>query len=92
MRWRFKIDDPRGHKTAIFTNGLLNTEERAKERAMAEFLNLSYRAKRVTIKTPRTDIILNGVYKIGGIPYIAKDIQTSVGASLLNTITFERYD
>ena len=92
MRWKFEIEEPKGDKTSIFINDLLDSEDRARERAEAEFLKLAYKTKKISITTHRTDIKLNEVYRVGGLPYIVKSIQMSIGVGILNKIDLERYE
>ena len=91
MRWEFNIDDG-GDDTVRVVNEFLNTEERATERAEAEMLEVAYQKKEISFTTTRTDLILNNIYNISGIPYIIKSIEYNIGTSILCTIQCERYE
>jgi hypothetical protein len=92
MRWRFELDGIDGGDTIKVTNQNLNTIERARERAEAEFLEVGYNKRQIQFTTSRIDIELNQVYNVGGIPYIVKAIEYNIGASILLTVTCERYE
>lgn len=72
---------------------LLDTEERAEARAHSEFLQNSFRRNVVKFKTYITEIKLNNVVDVEGLPYLAKDILISIdNHKMVLNITGVRYD
>lgn len=53
---------------------LLDTEARAKVRAESEFLRNSYRKKEVVFKTHLTNLNINDVIEVDGLPYLVKRV------------------
>ncbi len=89
--YTFEIDrDLTG--TLKIRDELLNTEDRAKERAMSEMLNNSYIKKVISFKTYLTDISINDTINIKGQPFLVKSISASVGKSIELDIGAIRYD
>ncbi len=89
--YTFEIDrDLTG--TLKIRDELLNTEDRAKERAMSEMLNNSYIKKVISFKTYLTDISINDTINIKGQPFLVKSISASVDKSIELDIGAIRYD
>ncbi len=89
--WTFEIDrDLTG--TLTIKDDLLNTEDKAKERAMSEMLNNSYIKKEINFKTYLTDISINDIINISGQPFLVKSIYASVGKEIAMGIGAIRYD
>jgi hypothetical protein len=75
--WLFEIDkDNTG--TIKISEPLLSDEYIAEERARAEFLINSYASIDIEFKTYRSDIELNDILNIQGLPYLVKGISARV--------------
>ena len=90
--WKFQIDNGNvGEKT--ISDVLLETEALAEERAQSEFLKNSYKLNEVTFSTYLTNIVLNQVINIYGVPYIVKSLNTRVDeVSIKTKIRAIRYE
>ncbi len=92
LLWEFDLQNNNTAKMAI-TDELLDTQERAEERAMSEFLKNAFAQNSITFKTSLTWLVLNQVIKVGGLNYIIKSISPTMDASsMLVTIQAVRYD
>ena len=90
--WEFRLLTGNTGKLTI-SDPLLDSRERAEERAKSEFLKNSYKLNTVTVKTYRTDIKLNDILRVRGLPYLVKDIQTVItDRSIVNSIRMVRYE
>ncbi len=63
--------------TLYISNELLNTKESAEECATSAFLDNSFCIIQMTLKTYLTDISLNDIINIAGLPYFVSNITTS---------------
>lgn len=82
-------------KTGVISvsDELLDTEERAEARAIAEFLQNAYKKKTVRFETFRTDININDIVSIEGMLFIAKDVTIAITKkSMIATILALRYE
>ncbi len=91
-QWKFQISNGNTGEMVV-SDPLLDTEERAEERAKSEFLKNSYKLKEVRFGTYRTDILKNQIINVRGLPYIAKSIVVNTNmVSIKNTIRAVRYE
>lgn len=91
-RWRFEILNDNTGEMSI-TDPLLDTQDRAEERAMSEFLKNSYAVNGFTFKTYRTDLVQNQTVNIGGLPFLVKNITYSIDIpEMVTTVTVVRYE
>ena len=77
----------------VINEPLLNTEEKAYERARSEFLQNGYQKHVVTFRTWRTDLTMNMLISVYGIKY--KVVKTSIASdvkSTICTVTGVRYE
>ncbi len=84
-----------GGNSGVFSlsDELLDTEERAEERALSEFLKNGHSVNSVSFSTYRTDFNMNDTISLMGMPYLVKDIATDIDAvKIVTTITCTRYD
>ncbi len=90
--WRFEIGgDNTGEMNIV--DELLDTEERAKQRAKSEFLKNAYSVRDITFSTYRTDLSINDTISVGGLPYLVKAINYDVGSTkIVIRITARRYE
>ncbi len=92
LLWEFDIQNNNTAKMSI-TDVLLDTQERAEERAMSEFLKNAFAQNAITFKTSLTWLVLNQVIKVGGLNYIIKSISPMINDnSMLVSINAVRYD
>ncbi len=92
LLWEFDIQNNNTAKMSI-TDELLDTRERAEERAMSEFLKNSFAQNSISFKTTLTWLVLNQVIKVGGLNYIIKSISPTIDdRSMLVSIQAARYD
>ena len=90
--WRFQLDNGNTGEMSV-NDPLLDTEERAKERAMSEFLKNGYAQNVITFQTYRTDLKLNDTINIYGIMYLVKGKSLLInGVKIVVTIRAVRYD
>jgi hypothetical protein len=75
--WLFEIDKDNSGTIKI-SEPLLSDRYKAEERARAEFLINSYASIDIEFKTYRSDIGLNDILNINGLPYLVKGISASV--------------
>jgi len=92
MIYRFEL--PTGNSGVLtVSDELLDTESRAEERALSEFLKNSYSHNNIVFHTYRTDLKLNNVINVKGLPYLVKSLTTTIGAAkLVVTVGAKRYD
>ncbi len=92
LSWEFDIGNNNTAKMVV-TDPLLDTKERAEERAMAEFLKNSFAINSISFTTSRDDLILNQTIKVGGLNYIIKSIGNAVDDVQIGiSVNCERYD
>ncbi len=92
LLWEFDLQNNNTAKMAI-SDELLDTQERAEERAMSEFLKNAFAQNSISFKTSLTWLVLNQVIKVGGLNYIIKGISPMINdRSILVTIRAVRYD
>lgn len=92
LQWQFEIDNG-NTGVKIITDPLLDTEERAEERAMAELLRNSFATNSLNYSTHITKHILNKVIRVGGLNYIIRNITTTVeSVKIVVKIGGVRYD
>jgi len=90
--WKFTIENGNSGVITI-SDELLDSESRAEARALSEFLENSYSKNEISFSTYRTDIKQNDIIKIGGIEYLAKQIEYEIDSSyIISTIQGIRYD
>jgi hypothetical protein len=90
-RWNFQINNGNTGETNI-SDPLLDTEERAEERAKSEFLKNSYSLHEIRFKTYITNLKLNQIVRIKGVPYIIKNIDITVDNQHKADIRAVRYE
>jgi hypothetical protein len=90
-RWTFQINNGNTGETNI-SDPLLDTEERAAERAKSEFLKNSYSLHEVRFKTYITNLKLNQIVRIKGVPYIVKNIDITVDNQHKADVRAVRYE
>lgn len=76
-QWKYNITNGNTGEIVI-SDPLLDSVERATERAKSEFLKNSYRLKQITFTTQRTDIVKNMIINVQGVPYLVKSISTVI--------------
>lgn len=74
---KFSIDNGNTGELTV-SDPLLDSVERATERAKSEFIKNSYRLKEIGFVTHRTDITKNMIINVHGVPYIVKSISTAI--------------
>ncbi len=77
LLWQFEIRNGNEGVMSI-TDPLLDTEARAEERAMSEFLKNSFAHNPVNFSTYVTTHILNKIIKVGGLNYLVKGLTISI--------------
>ncbi len=92
QNWKFELEcNNEGEMTV--SDPLINTEERARERADSEFLKNSYSSNSITFSTYLDDINQNDVINIGGLPFLVKNITVGIDSKKeVFNITAVRYD
>ena len=89
--WRFKLQ---GENTgeATISDPLLDTIDKARERAESEFLKRGYAQISTSFKTYRSDLRINDAIKINGVQWLVKSISSSVDtATTVFTAGVKRY-
>ncbi len=88
----FEIDrDNTG--TLKVSDDLLMSEDQAKERALSEMLKNSYVTKRKQFRTYRTDININDVINVKGLPFLVKQLGASFGSKdIVVSVSAQRYE
>jgi len=89
--WRFILQS---ENTASMTvmDPLLNTRERAEERARAEFIRNSYPQRVTRFSTYLTDLRINDTISINGVPWLVKSLVYDVDdKSIVTTVEVHRY-
>ncbi|MFA6691657.1 MAG: hypothetical protein WCR98_06740 [Saccharofermentanales bacterium] len=92
QEWNFALSNG---ETAVqsITDRLINTAAAAEARAKSEFLKNGYRNKWVTFKTYRTDLSINQIINVRGLPYLVKDIQIMIDpVKIVSQIKAVRYE
>ena len=90
--WSFEILNG-NTGTMTITDPLLDTEQRAEQRAMSEFLKNSYANNGFTFRTYRTDIELNDTLNIAGVPYLVKSVSYAADSKKITAnVKVLRYD
>jgi len=75
------------------TDELLDTQDRAEERALSEFLKSAYANNNISFRTYRTDLKLNDTINISGLPYLVKSIVATIDSTkIISSIVAVRYD
>ena len=91
-QWKFQIENG-NTGSMLVSDPLLENEAQATERAMAEFINNSYKIREVKFTTYRTDITKNMIILVKGVDYIVKGITTTIDAvGIKSLIKAERYE
>lgn len=90
--WEFNILNGNTGVMQI-TDPLLDTEARAEQRAMSEFLKNSYANNAFSFRTSRTDLELNQTINLDGVPYLVKSLSYSIdNKKISTTVGVLRYD
>lgn len=90
--WKFQIENGNTGMMSV-VDPLLDTEERAEERALSEFLKNAYAVNSISFLTWMTTLYLNQVVEVGGMPYLIKSIGYSGDAiKIIITVGVTRYD
>ena len=90
--WRFEIDRPNTGEMTII-DPLLDGEARAKQRAESEFLKNAYISKVIQFRTYRTDLELNQIVNIAGVPFLIKNLSfVEETDKIVATVTAKRYE
>ncbi|WP_297525114.1 hypothetical protein [Sulfurovum sp.] len=75
------------------TDPLLDTEARAEQRAMSEFLKNSYANNAFRFNTSRTALALNQIINIDGVPYLVKSLSYGIDEKKISVnVGVLRYD
>ena len=89
--WRFVLQSENTGTMSI-SDPLLDTKERAEERARAEFLQKSYAQRQSSFQTYRTDLRINDTIAIDGIPWLVKGLSAAVDEKkIVMTVEIHRY-
>jgi len=92
LLWEFTINNGNTGIMRI-SDPLLDTEERAEERAMSEFLRNAFAINSIGFTTYLTDLMLNNIIIVGGLNYLVKGISVAVTEiSVVVGIEGVRYD
>ncbi len=79
--------------TLYISDALLDTEIRAEERASSAFLDNSFISIQMTLQTYLTDIALNEIVNIAGLPYFVSSIVTAGDSvKIISSIGVTRYE
>ena len=90
--WTFDIDLPNTGEMNV-SDPLLDTIERAEERVRSEFLKNAYVPNAMSFRTYRTDLKLNDIINVGGMPYIVSSMSFSINdRSIVTTVNALRYE
>ena len=90
--WGFEILNGNVSQMSI-EDPLLDTQPRAQERAMSEFLKNAYAQILVTVTTHITTINLNDIVNVAGVPYLVKTISTTSDSVKTKVVLgFKRYE
>jgi len=90
--WKYQLDNGNTGKMVI-SDPLLDTEPRARERAMSEFLKNGYTLIVINFKTYRTDLLLNETINVGGVLYLVKRLSYDIDPlKLVTTVKAVRYE
>jgi len=90
--WKYQLDNGNTGKMVI-SDPLLDTEPRARERAMSEFLKNGYALIVISFKTYRTDLVLDETINVGGVLYLIKRMSYNIDAiKIVTTIKAVRYE
>ena len=90
--WKFIIENGNIGVMSV-TDPLLDTEERARERAYSEILKNGYASNSVSFSTFITSLNLNDVVEVGGVPYLIKSISYNGDSKkIIVNIGAVRYD
>jgi hypothetical protein len=78
---------------SVISDPLLDTDAAAEERARSEFLRNGHRLREASFSTYRTDLALNGIIRVRGLPYIVKSIAASGDkVKVVSTVKAVRYE
>lgn len=75
-KWDFLFNGNNSGINTVIVEELLDSKDRASERAKSEFLKNSYAKREISFSTIRTDLQLNEVINVKGLPYIIKNLTT----------------
>ncbi len=90
--WRFEVNNGNSGEMSV-QDPLLDTEDRSRERAMSEILKNGYANNSFQFRTYRTDLVINQIVNIYGVPYLVKNIATAIDdTKMVSSITVKRYD
>ncbi len=89
-----KFQIPNGNTgEVVISDPLLDSDERAEERAMSEFLKKSYSLRVVRFETHLSNFTKNQTINIWGLAYLVKGINTSISkVSIKTNIRAIRYE
>ena len=90
--WQFKLNNGNVEEMVII-DPLLDTEARAEERAMSEFLRNGYGSNSPTFNTFITDLTINDCISFNGSHFLIKGISIkATSSSIIASIEVTRYD
>lgn len=92
IEFEFVLENGKDGITTV-SDELLDTKERAAERANSEFLNNAFKKKQIKFGTQRTDLNINTVILLHGLKYIVKAVDVAINdKSIISNITALRYE
>ncbi len=92
LSWEFDLNNTNTARMTII-NELLDTKERAEERAMSGFLKNAFAQNTISFRTSITSLVLNQVIRVEGLNYIIKSISPMINdRSMIVSIQAVRYD
>lgn len=86
MIWEFEYNN--GYSGVVtVSSDLLDTEERARQRAIAEFVNGGTKQRRIEFRTYRTDLRVGDIVRIDGAAYRVSSVVLKVSdKSMIATV------
>jgi len=92
IEWKFQISNGNTGEVVI-SDPLLDSYDRALERANSEFLKSSYKMREVRFGTHKTDFTKNEIINVRALPYLVKSISSAIDkVSVKTTIRGIRYE
>lgn len=89
---RYHLDGGNEREMTI-SDPLLDNDAAAEQRAKAEFLKNGYKLRPITFTTHLTDVLINDIVNVRGLPYVAKSINVTYnGYGFESRIKAVRYE